>query len=189
MIAKDIPRRLPTTHEQADENVTRATMSVPVCARRSSPHSVGCCVKGDGASAQEARLSRNELDRPTGRDRRSCRPGQDRPQPDEVVGCRRKGENPKEPLAPNRMERLQQQGAQQLLRRNRGPAHVRVHLREPRREPLQDVVGQLADRPQRMVWAHALLRREVTLAYVMPSRRRGDRDEPFGDPVSSSKSA
>jgi hypothetical protein len=28
---------------------------------------------------------------------------------------------------------------------------------------LQDVVGQLADRPQRMVWAHALLRREVTI--------------------------
>ena len=73
MIAKDIPSRLPTTHEQADENVTRVTMSVPVCARRSSPHSVGCCVRGNGESAQEARLSRNELDRPTGLDRRSCR--------------------------------------------------------------------------------------------------------------------
>jgi len=44
----------------------------------------------------------------------------------------------------------------EMLRRNRWAPHLRVHLAELRREPLQDFVHHAADRAQRMILAHSL---------------------------------
>jgi hypothetical protein len=60
-----------------------------------------------------------------------------------------------QPLAAHRVERLNQQGPQQLLRRNRRPADVGVHLRESRRQRGEHLVGHAPNRAQRMVRAHA----------------------------------
>jgi len=65
------------------------------------------------------------------------------------------------PLAAHRIQHLQQQRAQQLLRRNRWASHFRVHLVEPRRKLLENLVDPGANRPQRMILAHSLLRRNV----------------------------
>jgi hypothetical protein len=48
-------------------------------------------------------------------------------------------------LGANGVERLDQRAAQQLLRRNRGPAERGVHLRELRIEGHQDLVHDIAD--------------------------------------------
>ena len=66
-----------------------------------------------------------------------------------------------QPLAAYRVEGLQQQGPQQLLGRNRGPADLRVHRRKPRRQRGQGLVRQAPDRPQRVVGPHPLLRRQI----------------------------
>ena len=65
------------------------------------------------------------------------------------------------PLAADRVQGLQQQGPQQLLRRNRRPAEVRVQRAEPRRDPLQGAVRDLADRRAADDPRHALLQRDV----------------------------
>jgi hypothetical protein len=65
------------------------------------------------------------------------------------------------PLAPDRVQHLQQQGAQQLLGRNRGPADARVELGEARREFAQDGVHQRPHRAQRVVGRNAPLHRHV----------------------------
>jgi hypothetical protein len=67
-----------------------------------------------------------------------------------------------EPLAAHGIERLNQQGPQQLLGRNRRPADSRVHLREPGRQRLEDLVRHATDRAQRMILTHALLGRQIT---------------------------
>jgi hypothetical protein len=67
-----------------------------------------------------------------------------------------------EPLAAHRVERLNQQGPQQLLRGNRRPADVGVHLRESRRQRGEYLVGHAPNRAQGMVRAYPLLRRQVT---------------------------
>src|ERR1700691_5050865 len=48
-----------------------------------------------------------------------------------------------------------------MLRWNRRTPHFRVHLLELRRELLQNFVNRRADGPQRMVFAHSLLRGNV----------------------------
>ena len=62
------------------------------------------------------------------------------------------------PLAAHRVQHLQQQSPQQLLRRNRRTAHLGIHLGELWREFLQDLIYHRADRPQRMIFAYPLLR-------------------------------
>src|SRR5712692_7086350 len=54
------------------------------------------------------------------------------------------------------LARHQQRGFQQPLRWNRGPANFTVHLLEQRREFFERHLGQLLDRPDRMVGWHSL---------------------------------
>ena len=58
------------------------------------------------------------------------------------------------PLGADRVERLQQQGPQQLLRRDRGPPVQRVELLELARQRRQRGIGDRQDRPQRMPRRH-----------------------------------
>lgn len=67
-----------------------------------------------------------------------------------------------EALAAHRVERLEQQRAQQLLGRNRWATDFRVHRLKPRRQLAQDLVRHRPDRPQRVIGTHPLLGREVT---------------------------
>jgi hypothetical protein len=53
-------------------------------------------------------------------------------------------------LSGSRAERPQQQGAQQLLWRNRRSPNGRIEAREPRRELREHVIGQPANRAQRV---------------------------------------
>src|SRR5215471_13279195 len=70
-----------------------------------------------------------------------------------------------QPLAPDRVQHLQQQGTQQLLGGNRGPANNRVELVEPRREFAQEGIDQRPHRAQRVIsWDTPLHR------YVAPHR-------------------
>src|SRR3954451_9374945 len=62
------------------------------------------------------------------------------------------------PLRADREERLQQQGPQQLLGWDRGPASQRVDLVELRRQTLQGCVHQRADLAQWMIRRHHRLR-------------------------------
>jgi hypothetical protein len=55
------------------------------------------------------------------------------------------------PLAPDRVEQLQQQGPQQLFRRDRRAPGLAVQRRELGREVAQDRVDEATDHPQRMV--------------------------------------
>ena len=64
-------------------------MAVPVCRRRSSPRGAVGRLNDDVDGAQDSRLFRNELNRSAEHDRRSRRPRQQGPQPDEIV--RRRG--------------------------------------------------------------------------------------------------
>ena len=66
-----------------------------------------------------------------------------------------------QPLAPHRIQHLQQQRAQQLLGRNRRPAEIRIQGFEFPREASQGGIDDAPDRPQRVIGRHALLRREV----------------------------
>jgi len=65
------------------------------------------------------------------------------------------------PLRAHREQRLQQKGAQQLLRRDRVPAARRIHLLKPPRQPLQGRVHQRADGPQGMVRRHKGFRAQI----------------------------
>ena len=67
-----------------------------------------------------------------------------------------------QPFAPDRVEHLQHQGAQQLLRRDRRTPRLGVQAGQPARHRLQRVVRQRADRAERMIGRHALFRRQVT---------------------------
>jgi hypothetical protein len=67
-----------------------------------------------------------------------------------------------QPLAAHRVERLEQQRAQQLLGWNRRPAHVRVHLGKARRQLGEHAVGHRPNGPEWMIGADALFGREVT---------------------------
>src|SRR5262245_48353985 len=62
---------------------------------------------------------------------------------------------------PDAVEHLQQQGAQQLLRRDRGTAFAGVELRKATVELAQHVAHKRADRPQWMVRRYPCLRRYV----------------------------
>src|SRR5258708_3736234 len=68
-----------------------------------------------------------------------------------------------QPLAAHRVQHLQQQGPQQLLRRDRRPPVRRVESRKFRRQLLQHGIHDLANRPQRMFLRHSLLRRNVAV--------------------------
>src|SRR6202048_2570438 len=61
----------------------------------------------------------------------------------------------------DRVERLKQQGAQQLLRRDRWPPLAGIKLAEARTEVLQNRPHQLPDFPQRMQGGYPRLRRDV----------------------------
>jgi hypothetical protein len=64
-------------------------------------------------------------------------------------------------LGAHRIERLQEERPQQLLRRDRGPADPGIELVEPRRKPRQGVVYDRPDRPQRMPSGHPGLQIDV----------------------------
>ena len=66
-----------------------------------------------------------------------------------------------QPLGANPVERLQQRGQQQLLRRHRGPAFCGVELTEGGIEPIEGLIRQLPDPPQRMAGRDPLLDRHV----------------------------
>ncbi len=66
-----------------------------------------------------------------------------------------------QPLAPHRVEPLQQQRAQQFLRGNRRAAHPRVQPLELWGQPLENRIRHAANGAQRVVRRHALLRRDV----------------------------
>jgi hypothetical protein len=66
-----------------------------------------------------------------------------------------------QPLTSHAVQELQQQGAQQLLRRDRRAADLRIHRRESRRQRGQGDVGQPPYHAQRVISRHALLRRQV----------------------------
>ena len=55
------------------------------------------------------------------------------------------------PLRADRVKRLQQQGPQQPLRRDRLPPERRIQRRKIARQRLQRCVGDLPDHPQRMI--------------------------------------
>ena len=80
-----------------------------------------------------------------------------------------------EPLAADAVQHLQQQGAQQLLWRNRGPTRRRVQPIEARRQSLQRRIRHSANRPQRMVRSHAGFRGDVTehpvVSWIIASHR------------------
>ena len=67
-----------------------------------------------------------------------------------------------QPFAPDRVQHLQQQGPQQLLRRDRRTSRLGVQAGEPARHRLQRVIRQRADRAERMIGRHALFRRQGT---------------------------
>jgi len=62
---------------------------------------------------------------------------------------------------PNAIEHLQQQSAQQLLRRDRGTSFAGVKLPEATVQLTQNVSDEITDLPQRMVRRHPCLRRDV----------------------------
>src|SRR5215203_4249754 len=65
------------------------------------------------------------------------------------------------PLTPDAVERLQQQGPQQLLRGDRGPAELDIQHVELGRQSGQRPIGHPANRSQRMIRRHTFLRRDV----------------------------
>ena len=73
-------------------------------------------------------------------------------------------------LAPDRVQHLQQQGAQQLLGRNRRATHPRVELAKARRELSEYAVNHRPHHPQRMLGRNTLLHRHVTphRAHLIP---------------------
>ena len=83
-----------------------------------------------------------------------------------------------QPLAANRVQNLQQQCPQQLLRWDRRPPCPGLHLVEASRKPLQRLVGQPPDDPQGVVLAHPLLRAEAAehrvLMKILSSHRENN---------------
>ena len=65
------------------------------------------------------------------------------------------------PLGANPVERLQERGQQQLLGRYRGPAFCGVQLTEGGIEPIEGLIRQLPDPPQRVAGRNPLLDRHV----------------------------
>jgi hypothetical protein len=61
------------------------------------------------------------------------------------------------PLAPDRVQRLEQQGAEELLGRDGRPPDLRVQPREPRRQVPQHLIDQHSDRAQGVIGRHPLL--------------------------------
>ena len=61
----------------------------------------------------------------------------------------------------NRIERLQQQSAQQFLGRDRGAARVGINRVEPVGQMCKSGIGNLADSPQRMVRRNPAIRPHV----------------------------
>src|SRR6267142_5279524 len=80
------------------------------------------------------------------------------------------------PLTAHTEQHLQQQRAQQLLRRNRRPSVPRIHLAEFRGEVSQCTVGHLSHAPQRMIQGNSLLEGNVTehalLLFVVSAHTR-----------------
>ena len=72
-------------------------------------------------------------------------------------------------LRAHRIEGLEQQRPQQLLRRDRRPAEVRVQLVEGRRHHGQRLVDDRPDRPQRVVRWHPLLAAQVAEQALRPN--------------------
>src|ERR1039457_516631 len=67
-----------------------------------------------------------------------------------------------QPFAPDRVQHLQQQRPQQLLRRNRWPSVRRVQPRKLARQLSHHRIHQFAYRAQRMIPWYPLLRRKIT---------------------------
>jgi hypothetical protein len=66
------------------------------------------------------------------------------------------------PLAAHRVQRLQQQGTHQLLRRDRRPPAPGIERVEVLRHPRQSLIHHPPDRPQRMVLRNPILRTHIT---------------------------
>jgi hypothetical protein len=66
-----------------------------------------------------------------------------------------------QPLRAHRVEHLQQQRPQNVLRRNRWPPGVGIQRIELRAQRPQHRVRQLANRSQRMILRHTLLQRNI----------------------------
>lgn len=73
------------------------------------------------------------------------------------------------PLGADRVERLQQERPQQLLRRDRGPPVQRVEPLKLRRQTGQHAVDQRQDRPQRMSGRHLSLAAHIAEQTFRPS--------------------
>ena len=65
------------------------------------------------------------------------------------------------PLRPDRIEQLQQAGAQQSLGGNRGPAGLRIKLPKPFIQFRKRTVHQLANTPQRVLLRHPRLNIDI----------------------------
>jgi hypothetical protein len=74
-------------------------------------------------------------------------------------------------LAADGVQHLQQEGAEQLLGRDRGTAALGVERREAGRQLLEDRLDQRLDRPERMVRRDPLL--EIDIAEHHPLARLG----------------
>lgn len=66
-----------------------------------------------------------------------------------------------QPIRADRVQGDQELGLQETLRRNRGPAHVAVHLVEDLLQRLEGLVCHLRERPNRMAGRHAGVWRDV----------------------------
>jgi hypothetical protein len=66
-----------------------------------------------------------------------------------------------QPLRANPVERLQQRGQQELLRRHRGPAFCGIQLTEGGIEAIKGLIGQFPDPPERMTVRDPILNRHV----------------------------
>ncbi len=88
-----------------------------------------------------------------------------------------------EPLTPDRVEDLELEGPEELLRGDGGAARVRVQLGELRRQPLEDRLGHGPDGPEGVVPGHSPLRGEVAehrrLLVVRPSHAAPPHTEGF----------
>ncbi len=88
-----------------------------------------------------------------------------------------------EPLTPDRVEDLELEGPEELLRGDGGAARVRVQLGELRRQPLEDRLGHGPDGPEGVVPGHPPLRGEVAehrrLLVVRPSHAAPPHTEGF----------
>jgi hypothetical protein len=84
-----------------------------------------------------------------------------------------------QPLAANAVQHLQQQRAKELLGGNRGPARRRIQLVEAGRQPRQCRVRHAPNRPQRMIGADPLLRRDIAKHRLVSRIVASHPDAPF----------